>query len=337
MPRLSLAERHQALGMLEAGASQQDVAARFQCHRNTVSRLLSRHRESVEVSDRPRSGRPRVTTPGEDRWIVVTHLRNRRQTAVDTSQSLPDGRQIHPNTVRNRLRGAGLRARRPAIRPILTQRHRTARLEWCRHHIRYPLRWWNNVMFTDESRFNISGSDGRLRVYRRQNERYAQCCVEERNRYGGGSVMVWAGITTLDRTDLIIIDGNLNGERYRDEILSSVVVPFLERQEPGIIFQQDNARPHTARIVRSYLDENEVVVLPWPANSPDLSPIEHVWDEMERRLRLLPQRSSNVQELARNLRTVWNDIPQSFHGHLIASMRRRCTAVIDAHGGHTRY
>lgn len=192
-------------------------------------------------------------------------------------------------------------------------------------------------MFTDESRFNLSRSDGRVRVFRRRGERYAQCCIVERDRYGGGSVMVWGGITATHRSQLVVIDGTLNAQRYRDEILIPVVIPFLQQHGPGMILQQDNARPHTARVVRTFLDDQEVSLLQWPAVSPDLSPIEHVWDEMERRVRALPQQPRNVAELRRALLTAWEDIPQEFLARLINSMRRRCTAVINAEGGHTRY
>ena len=65
--------------------------------------------------------------------------------------------------------------------------------------------------------------------------------------------MVWGGITARNRTDLVIIDGNLNAARYHDEVLAPVVVPFLQRLGPGVILQQDNARPHTARVVQQYL------------------------------------------------------------------------------------
>jgi hypothetical protein len=83
---------------------------------------------------------------------------------------------------------------------------------------------------------------------------------------------------------------------------------------------------HTARVVGHVLNENDVYVLPLPANSPDLSPIEHVWDEMEHGLRRLPQ------QLGRDL----IQVPQDFHARVIGSMRRRCTAVINAQWGHTR-
>ena len=336
MPRLALQQRLLALGMIRAGRTHREVAQHFNCHLNTVDRLVQRYAQHNDVRDRPRSGRPRVTTPAQDRYIRVTHLRYRLQTATTTARNIPNLRRIHPQTVINRLREYGLRPRRPAIRPILTLRHRQARLQWCRHHLRHPLLWWRHVLFTDECRFHLSSSDGRQRVYRRRNERYADPCVVERNRYGGGSVMVWGGITARNRTQLVIIDGNLNAATYRDDVLAPAVVPFLQRHGPGIILQQDNARPHAARAVQQYLQQQQVDVLPWPANSPDLSPIEHVWDEMKRQLRRLPHAPTTLVELQGHLVRIWNNIPQNFHANLFASMRRRCTAVVNANGGHTR-
>ena len=91
-------------------------------------------------------------------------------------------------------------------------------------------------------------------------ERHADCCVIERNRFGGGSVMVWGGIAYGRRTQLHNIRGNLNAIRYRDEILSPHLVPFL--QQHNLTLQQDNARPHVARICRAYLQAHTIDVLP---------------------------------------------------------------------------
>ena len=90
----------------------------------------------------------------------------------------------------------------------------------------------------------------------------------------------WCGITSHGRTQLVIVAGNLTAIRYRDEIIRPHVLPFLQGQRGAVMLQQDNARPHVA--------QQNVNTLPWPAISPDLSPIEHLWNEMERRLRLLP-------------------------------------------------
>ena len=87
--------------------------------------------------------------------------------------------------------------------------------------------------------------------------------------------------------------------------------------------------------MRDYLTQKNVNVLPWPAVSPDLSPIEHVWDEMERRLRHMPNQPVMLAEMGLALIRIWNNIPQAFFNNI--SMCRRCQACMNANGGHTRY
>ena len=136
------------------------------------------------------------------------------------------------------------------------------------------------VLFSDESRFTLSRGDGRHGVYRSKNERYADACVEQRDRFGGGaSVMVWGEISNGQRTALVPIQGNLNAVKYRDDILAPYVVPFLQAN-PNTTFQQDNATSHTARVTRASLNANNVNVLLWPAKSSDMNPIEHLWDTL---------------------------------------------------------
>ena len=194
---------------------------------------------------------------------------------------------------------------------------------------------WARILFSDESRFHLDSSDARSRVYRRVGERYQDNCVVKRRLFGGGSIMVWGGITGNARTPLVVINGNLTGARYRDEILQAHVVPFVRQH--AVTLQHDNARPHVARVVTDFLTQQNVNVLPCPAVSPDLSPIEHAWDEMERRLRQLPNQPVTLAELSRALVRIWNGIPQAFFTNLVGSMRRRCNACITANGGHTRY
>ena len=126
-------------------------------------------------------------------------------------------------------------------------------------------------------------ADGRRRVYRRREERFADACVVERDRFGGGSVMVWGGIAHGIKSQLIIVAGNMTAVRYRDEILRPVAVPLV--QQRNLILQQDNARPHVARVCQDFLANNNIAPLAWPPYSPDLTPIEHMWDELDRRVR----------------------------------------------------
>ena len=136
-------------------------------------------------------------------------------------------------------------------------------------------------------------------------------------------------------TELVVIAGNLNFVHYREDIVLPHVVPFLQGH-PGMTLQHDNATSHTAHSVRNFLQDRNVSVLPWPAKSPDLNPIEHVWDLLDRRVRARAIPRRNIQELASALVAEW-DISQQELANLVQSMRRRCTAALNAAGGHTTY
>ena len=101
--------------------------------------------------------------------------------------------------------------------------------------------------------------------------------------------------------------------------------------------QQDNARPHVARVTLDLLRQQLDNTLPWPSLCPDLSPIEHVWAELGRRVRSRLVQPANLQQLEAALNQEWQAIPQYIIRRYVQSMPRRYQAVIQAQGGHTRY
>uniref|UniRef100_A0A674DDL4 Tc1-like transposase DDE domain-containing protein n=1 Tax=Salmo trutta TaxID=8032 RepID=A0A674DDL4_SALTR len=293
MPRVPAHLRECALGMRTA-----DVARAINCHVCTVRRLRQRYRETGRTADRPRSGRPRVTTPAQDQYIRTSHPRDRYRMATTTARVTPGTQNpsISAKAVPNRLRETGLRTCRPVVKQVLTRYHWQQRHLWAQTHCRWTRQDWQKVLFTGESRFCLTRGDGQIRVYRQRNERYTEACTLERDR-GGGSVMVWGGVSRHHRTELVVIAGNLNIVRYRENIHLPHVVPFLQAH-PDMTLHHDNATSHTARFVRDFLQDRSVSVLPWPAKSPDLKPIEHIWDLLDRRVRARAIPPRNVQELA---------------------------------------
>ena len=336
MPRLSQVERERAVRMAQQGATNAAIARTFGCTKATVGRLMQRLRRTGSTADRPRSGRPRITTPAEDRHIRVIHLRNRFVTATSTAATAL-GHPISRHTVYRRLRQHGIRSRRPYRGVYLTPQNQRRRLTWARQVRRWQRRDWTRVLFSDESRFCLYRNDGRARVYRRAGERLAPNCIQHVRAFGGGGVMVWGGICGDLKTRLVTIHGNLNARRYRDEVLRPVVVPFINQQPRGIIYQHDNARPHTARLTTNFLQNANIALLPWPACSPDLNPIEHLWDHLDRQVRRRPVQPVTVQELEQCLQQEWLRITPDVIRRLTSSMRRRVVACINSDGAHTRY
>ena len=127
----------------------------------------------------------------------------------------------------------------------------------------------------------------------------------------------WSGAVCHSIIELI----NLNAVRYREDILFPHVVPFLQAH-PDMTLQHDNATSHTARSLRDFLPDRNVSVLLWPAKSPDLNPIEHVWDLLDRRVRARAISPKNVRELAGTLVEEWGNISQQELANLVQSMRK---------------
>ena len=193
------------------------------------------------------------------------------------------------------------------------------------------------TLFSDDSRICLDRPDRRQRVWRRRGERFANACVREGNRWGGCSVMVWGGITSRRRTPFVIVDGNRNAQGYVDNILRPVLLPFLQANAGITTFQQDNARPHSARLTQDFLQQNNVNIMEWPVYSPDLSPIEHLWDQLKNAVAQRQPKPRNRRELIHVVQEEWDRIPQHRIATLIRSLRRRCTACGDARGGHNHY
>lgn len=160
-------------------------------------------------------------------------------------------------------------------------------------------------------------------------------CSDQRGQFGGGSVMIWAGISLHTKTPMVPIHQNLNTARYQNLVLQPAAIPHI-RANRGMVLMQDNATPHTARTTQQMIQGHKIRLLDWPPCSPGVNPIEHVWDEIDRRVRQLPQ-PQNLAELERDLINTWNNLPQRVLCNYVNSMRSRCLAVIRANGGHTRY
>ncbi|GFU14608.1 transposable element Tcb1 transposase [Trichonephila clavipes] len=190
-----------------------------------------------------------------------------------------------------------------------------------------------------ESRFSLECDTRRVLVWRDRGTRYNPAFVHERSQYRRAGWMVWGGISIGGRTDLHIIrNGTLTGRRYADEILLQPhVIPYAGAIGDSFVFQDANARPHRARLVENMLEAETIQRMEWPVCSPDLNPIEHVWDMLGRRIAARPRPPATVRDLEIALLEEWNSIPQSLIDNLIASMANRCAAVLAVRRDHTPY
>ncbi|GFW22652.1 transposable element Tcb1 transposase [Trichonephila clavipes] len=161
-------------------------------------------------------------------------------------------------------------------------------------------------------------------------------CVMHRHTGPAPGIMLWGGIGYYSRTPLERFAGTLNSQRYISEVLEPVVFPYLQGLATAI-FQQDNARPHVARIVQRFFVNQQGELLPWPAGSPDLSPIESMWSIVTQRLTQITTPAATPDQLWQRVEAAWSVVPQEHIQSLFKSMPRCVAAVISNNGGYTGY
>jgi len=275
------------VALSKEGLSSRAIMRRVGFDQSTIVRLLQKFNRTGGVERVKGRGPKRRSTAAADRLLVRMSLQDRRasSTALKRAWEESSGVKVTSRTVRSRLVAAGLSARRPRKKPLLTKVMRQARLQWAKEHSLWTVDQWNKVIFSDESKFNLHGSDGPQYVRRRPGEEYHPSCITSTVKHPQGQ-MVWACISSHGVGRLHFVTGTVNADVYID-ILQKKLLPSI-RDAFGDVnsctFQDDSAPCHRAKKVKEFLATSDISVLPWPGNSPDLNPIENCWKVVGQKL-----------------------------------------------------
>ncbi|GBO10113.1 Transposable element Tc1 transposase [Araneus ventricosus] len=197
---------------------------------------------------------------------------------------------------------------------------------------------WATFLFSDESRFSLNTDSRRTFIWREPGTCYLPSNVRKIDHYGGGVLMVWSGIMLDGRTPLHVFErGTVTGVRYRDEILEPYVRLLRGAVDTEFILMDDNARPHRAVLVDEFIESEDIHRMDWPARSPDVNPIEHVWDALGRAIATRNPPPKTIQEMKTVFLNEWDHLPQEIINCLISSIKSRCKACISVRGDHTSY
>jgi hypothetical protein len=195
------------------------------------------------------------------------------------------------------------------------------------------------VIWSDETKINRFCSDGRSWCWVRDGESRQPHHVKQTVKHGGGSLMIWGCMTAHGPGFMCRVFGKMTQHSYKEILQEDLLntIKDYRMDAENVIFQHDNDPKHTARSVREWLDEQPFDVLDWPAQSPDLNPIEHLWAVVKRRLNEYETPPNGMEELWARIKSVWYDIDAEQCTRLIESMPRRIEAVLAAKGMWTDY
>ncbi len=187
--------------------------------------------------------------------------------------------------------------------------------------------YWNHVLWSDETKIILFGSDGVKHVCRQPGEEYKDKCVLPTVKHGGGSVMVWGCMSAAG------IQGNMNANMYCD-MLKQSMIPSLRRLGRRAAFQHYYDPKHTSKTTTALLKKLRVKVMDWPSMSPDLTPLEHLWGILKQKME---NKVSNIHQLCDVIMEEWKRTQVATCEALVNSMPKRVKAMLENNGGHKKY
>lgn len=324
--------------LLDAGQSAKKIAKELHVSIGSVSNLRKHLRPDLPKS---KGGRPLKLDDTTIRHAVRLITSGKVDTATQATKMLQNTSSgtFSVSTMRRKLKSVGLKSMVKKKRPILSARHRRERLDFAQAHEHWTLEDWKKVVWSDETKINRLGSDGRKWTWRRAGEPLSDRLVEGTLKFGGGSLMFWGCMCWEGVGYGVKIDGKMDAELYtsilEDELMESL--KWWNKEVEDILFQQDNDPKHTSKKAQEWFKDHEIEVMKWPAQSPDLNPIEHLWSHLKRKLGEYEIPPKGIEELWARVQKEWNGIDKAECQKLIASMPARVKEVLKAKGGYTKY
>ena len=218
-------------------------------------------------------------------------------------------------------------------RPVLNKTHITNRLNFAKSHMHWT-KEWRTVLFSDEKRFCLDGPDAYSYYF--HNLKMPEL-NQMRRQQGGGGVMLWGVITSYGKSKFTIVEGTLNSASYL-KLLNDEFLPFYKQlRRRNLTFQQDNARPHTAKDTIAWFESKKIKVMQWPARSPDLNIIENLWSTLSRIVYANGKQFNNISELKSAVLDACDQLRPNDITTLYDSLSNRMYETILKSGKYTHY
>lgn len=318
------------------------IALRLKIPRSSVGAIVRREAQrDLGFSPKKRTGRPRKVTDRGVRAIKRHVLTQPFDTLISLTSPSKAGIKVCKNTVRTILKQNEIYAFRPRKKPFLKPAHKTKRLQFSRLVVKWSEPKHKTVSYSDESNFELGLDSSAPWVRRPPGKAYESNYLTPTFKSGRSVAGVWGAISWDFKSKLYFLKKGerMNAKKYIAVLEEAGLEHYnkIKAKRGSCIWQDDGAKYHTAKATKAWLKEKGIERLDWPAQSPDLNPIENLWAIMKRRISKIRYRIHSLDELKDIMQETWDGITQDEIRTLIGSMSKRCQQVIEAKGGATKY
>lgn len=335
--RLSTEDKGIIVGMSLSGMSQRSIAAKLGKPRSTIEYVLKKfHNDGTVVTRKAIRRHCKLTDRGR-RELGRILTQNRRIPLISIIEKMTE--KVCVRTLRKEMKRIGFRNRVAAKKPFLNDKHKADRLAFAKKYQTWKVIDWMNVIWTDESSFEVGKNYRQVKVWRRAYERYSWDCLAPIFKSGRTSVMIWGAFTGYEKCPIVIMPSDRRTSADFVDIVYEGRLSgfyFMHHNPQSLHLMEDGAPVHRSTLPKQWREAHKIKKITWPANSPDLNPIENVWMILKDFVQN-ETRPNNRDELVKSIERAWEAISMETLDILIASMPHRMKAVINAGGGSTKW
>jgi transposase len=309
---------------------------------NVSESTVKRYTKNIEVKKRKnKGGRPKKLFQEITSILVKEYADKKLNFLIDGKRLLEKKFEVKctRQTVKNYLNSKGYKCYIKRNKPLLTDNHKKKRLDFARKFSKFSYFDWKNVIWSDVSTFSLINTNQKELYWNAKAAPLKDENIKKSLKFGRDSLMVWGCITSEGVGELIRLPKSVTSNVYvsclEDGLIKTIEKFSLNHEK--VIFMQDNAPVHVSKTSKKWLSDNRINLIDWPPQSPDMNPIENIWDYLDKKVRERVEKPRNLDELWELIRQEWYKIDKDLLRKLYLSMLRRIQSLKEAKGGYTKY
>lgn len=275
---LSEEEKMRIIGYFCEGLSSYKIAKLLNLSPGTIYPIIKKYKLYGTIERKVGSGRKKIMS--EKNILALREIKksNENKNAKELKNIFTNLTQIAftPQTMRNYLKNMGYYCGNYIKNPFLSKKHKLDRMEFCKNWLYGYNKKKKEIIFSDETKMELKSSSKSLKIWKSKGKSLNEKYINSTFKFGGGSVMFWGCFGYNGVGNLVVIEGIMDSYQYVSILSNHLFNSALKLELTNFVFQQDNDPKHT-RYTREFLSFNNIELLKWSAQSPDLNPIENLW------------------------------------------------------------